>query len=107
MNERPLFVRLPAAEADLLDRASFETKTSKRELVATMVRRELGDLEIGHASVRPVSAPEVLTLQQAAELLQVEVATVERMAKAGELPGRQIDGEWRFARVAVLAWLSA
>jgi hypothetical protein len=38
--------------------------------------------------------------------LQLEAAVVERLAAAGELPGRMLAGEWRFSRSALLAWLA-
>jgi excisionase family DNA binding protein len=49
----------------------------------------------------------VLTLEQAAELLQVDAAEVAALADAGELPGRRLDGGWRFPRAALLEWLAA
>jgi excisionase family DNA binding protein len=103
----PLYVRLPREEADLLDRAAFEGKTSKRELVTDAVRAHLG-LEQGRVEFRPAPAdpPPVLTLAEVADLLQAPEGAVEELAEAGELPGRQIGGDWRFARAAVLAWLS-
>jgi excisionase family DNA binding protein len=109
----PLFVRLPRREADLLDRAAFEGRTSKRELVTTMVKRYLDEkppqpeLVLGRAELRPASAPDVLTIDQAAALLQVEPAEVEALAEAGELPGRKIGDGWRFPRAALLEWLAA
>lgn len=42
--------------------------------------------------------PEILTLQQAAELLQISERTIQRMLKKGEIPGTQIGGQWRFDR---------
>jgi excisionase family DNA binding protein len=33
------------------------------------------------------------------------VEAVLELADAGELPGRRLRGEWRFARAAVLEWL--
>jgi excisionase family DNA binding protein len=48
----------------------------------------------------------VLTLAQAAELLQVPEDAVRSLADAGDIPGRLIAGEWRFARAALVAWLS-
>jgi excisionase family DNA binding protein len=48
----------------------------------------------------------VLTGAEAAELLQVEPDVVLELAGAGELPGRLLGGEWRFARSALLAWLA-
>jgi excisionase family DNA binding protein len=31
---------------------------------------------------------------------------VRALAEAGELPGRRVGGDWRFAREAVLRWLA-
>ncbi len=42
--------------------------------------------------------PEILTLQQAADLLQISERTIQRMLKKGEVPGTQIGGQWRFDR---------
>jgi len=116
--EKPLFVRLPAAEADKLDQASHELRVPKKDLVTALVahaefdelRRvvvEVGkdELTVGRADFRPNTAPEVLTLVQVAEMLQLEPAAVDELAGAGELPGRRIGDEWRFSRAAVLAWL--
>ena len=60
---------------------------------------------VGRADFVPAGAPEVLTAEQAAELLQTDAAAVRALADAGELPGRRIGDEWRFLRRAVLAWL--
>ncbi len=48
--------------------------------------------------------PEVLDLADAAALLRLPPATVERLARDGRLPARAIDGQWRFSRAALLAW---
>jgi excisionase family DNA binding protein len=115
-----LYVRIPTAEAEKLDRAAFELKTSKQDLVAGLVSR-YGDvdtlrrvsvettedgLSIGHASFRAFPPPDVLTVPQLAEWLQVDEAAIAELAEAGELPGRRLGGEWRFAREAVLDWLA-
>src|SRR3954451_18922223 len=111
---RPLYVRLPAAAADRLDRAAFERKIVKQDLVAELVTQHLDDprrvtvelpedgVTVGRHSFRTA---EVLTPAGAAELLQVGEDAVVRLGEAGELPGRQIAGEWRFAREALLRWL--
>jgi excisionase family DNA binding protein len=117
-DERALFVRLPAAAADKLDRAAFELKVPKKELVAALVdehvdaagRRvvvEMGEdgLTVGRADVRPAAAPEVLTLSDLSALLQVSEGELAALAEAGELPGRRLGDHWRFSRAAVLAWL--
>jgi excisionase family DNA binding protein len=59
----------------------------------------------GHASFHAHEPPEVLSLEEAGELLQVGTDDIEAVAEAGELPGRKIGSSWRFSRVAVLAWL--
>jgi excisionase family DNA binding protein len=117
--EKPLFVRLPAAEADKLDRASHELRVAKKDLVTALVARarfddmrrvviETGgdELTVGRADFRPHAVPEVLTLEGAAELLQLAPEAVAELAAAGELPGRRIGEDWRFSRAAVLAWLA-
>jgi excisionase family DNA binding protein len=122
-DEKPLFVRLPAEEAHKLDHASHELKIAKKDLVSALVARhvdpqrldslrrvvvEMGrdELTVGRADFRPHEQPEVLTLEQAAELLQVAPEVAAELASAGELPGRRIGDEWRFSRQAVLAWLA-
>ncbi|MCW3063270.1 MAG: binding domain protein excisionase family [Solirubrobacterales bacterium] len=120
--EKPLFVRLPAEAAELLNRAAFEGGASKRELVTEMINRYLAarpvgddplvavgerDLRVGRHAFRPDPGVEVLTLEQAAALLQVEPGVVAELAEAGELPARKVGDEWRFSRSALLAWLGA
>ena len=123
MSEKPLFVRIPAAQADKLDQASHQLKIAKKDLVSALVARhvnpdqldnlrrvvvELGGegLTVGRADFRPNPAPEVLTLEQAAELLQVEPKQAAELAEAGEVPARKIGDSWRFSREALLAWLA-
>jgi excisionase family DNA binding protein len=124
----PVFVRLPSAEADRLDRASHELKLSKRELVTALVSRYLEplaeetaaagatrrvvvetggpELTVGRHEFRPAEPGEVLDVAQAAALLQVSEDVVSELADAGELPGRNLRGEWRFSRAALLRWLA-
>ena len=107
----PLFVRIPQAQADALDRVAFESRRTKQSVVSDLLGRYIasageGGPTIGHHSFRPHDS-EVLTLEGVAELLRVDAAAVEELARGGELPGRLIGGEWRFARSAVLAWLAA
>lgn len=48
----------------------------------------------------------VLTLTEAADLLRVDAAEVERLAAQGKLPGRRIGLSWRFGCAALMAWLN-
>lgn len=49
--------------------------------------------------------PEILTMAQAAEYLQVSVRTLQRMVAAGEIPGRQVGRQWRFEREQLRQWV--
>jgi len=128
-----LFVRIPQAEATSLDRASQAAAVPKKDLIAGLVARHVDPdtpqgvealREIAHAAGRriviegeerrmqpgfgffsPAPQSEVLDADGAAELLRVERETVIGLAEAGDLPGRSLDGEWRFSRQALLDWL--
>ena len=77
----------------------------KQELVAAA----LGDEDWALGRVFPAStstdAPEVLTTEQLAELLQLDEDTVRKLAASGEIPCRKVGAHWRFSRRAVLDWL--
>jgi excisionase family DNA binding protein len=133
----PLYVRIPASEAEKLDRAAFELRARKQDLVSGLVSRyvdpsspsglaALSELAaaadagrrvtvetsedswtVGRHAFLPTEAPDVLTVEEVAELLKVEREAIEGLAAAGELPGRRVGDEWRFARSAVLEWLAA
>lgn len=99
----PLFVRLPREQATALDRLADSTGRRKQHVVSDLLADQLavGHLEI----VDRAGAEEVLTLEEAAELLRIPADTIRASALAGELPGRAFGEEWRFARTALLAWL--
>ncbi len=105
----PLYVRLPRAQADALDRLVDATGQRKQQVVSEL----LGDrLEVGYAQVLDRAetvapgAAEVLTLEELADLLRVDAAALLERATRGELPGRRFGSDWRFERTAVLAWLA-
>jgi PTS system nitrogen regulatory IIA component len=49
--------------------------------------------------------PIILTLEQAAEMLQLSPRTVQRMVSKGKMPGRRIGGQWRFDREQLREWV--
>lgn len=102
----PLYVRLAAEPSRRLDRAAVASGRSKRQIVEDAVREHLDDqgTVVGRIALREVP-PDVLTLEEAAAMLRVPARELEAAATAGEAPGRRIGEEWRFARVALLAWL--
>src|SRR3954451_2654937 len=100
---RPLYVRLPDEAAEKLDRAAFELKTPKQNLVAQLVSTHL---PVGKAEFFPNDDEAVLTLEEAAELLRINVEKLAQLARKGEVPGRRLGEDWRFARAGLLNWLS-
>jgi excisionase family DNA binding protein len=111
-NRTPLFVRLPKGQAAALDRLADATGRQKQHLVSELIADRLmpvaGPVSVGRVEVTnpPVALiDDVLTLAEAAELLKLPADTVRSRAEEGDLPGRRFGKEWRFARIAVLAWL--
>ena len=129
--ETPLFVRLPPRIAARLDRAAFELRLSKKELVTALLSRHMDDdgpdgpdrlrqiheeveefrsaaglphrkkmlirvmdetdggpgrQGVGNVAFRSLEPSEVLTLEEAAELLQASRDDVRALADSGELP---------------------
>jgi excisionase family DNA binding protein len=109
---------VPTAIAEQLDEKARVLDISKSRLVADLVVRHLGPdgppvgidslrgAPVGRHSFTPAHELEVLTLDQLAALLEVDVGDARELAEAGELPGRKIGEHWRFSRRAVMAWLA-
>lgn len=128
--QTPLYVKLPSAAVEKLDRASAALGVPKKDLVAGLVTRyvdpdsqrglsALGALAtrrpldttdpgpmIGSYSFQPYDPPEVMNVEQAAQFLQIEAKNVIELAEAGKLPGKKLGPVWRFSREALVAWLS-
>lgn len=131
--EGALYVRIPATAVDKLDRAASALGVHKKDLVAGLVSRyvdpdsqrglsalgaitaprrvtvDLGDSgpALGSYSFQAYDPPEVLNVEQAAQLLQIEPAMVIELSEAGQLPGRKLGSAWRFSRAALVAWLAS
>jgi Helix-turn-helix domain len=52
-----------------------------------------------------VTLPEVLTLEEASAYLRLPTQTVVHQAMLGNIPGRKIETDWRFLKVAIDDWL--
>jgi excisionase family DNA binding protein len=129
--EGALYVRLPAAAVDKLDRAAQALGMRKKDLVAGLVSRyvdpdsqrglsalgslstrkvtvDLGEVgpTLGSYSFQAYDPPEVMNAEQAAQFLQIDEAVVIEMAESGKLPGRKLGAAWRFSRAALVAWLN-
>jgi excisionase family DNA binding protein len=113
----PLFVRLPRDQATALDRLADATGRRKQHLVSEFLADRLplttGPVPGGGVGrVEVANAPDarnddVLTLEEAAALLRLPADAVQSRAEEGDLPGRRFNKEWRFTRMAILAWLAA
>lgn len=100
----PLFVRLPREQAVALDRMVDATGRHKQRLVSELLADQL---TVGHVEIAEgVASEEVITLQEAAELLRLPIEVVRASAERGELPGRAFGEEWRFSRSALIRWLA-
>jgi excisionase family DNA binding protein len=100
----PLFVRLPREQAAALDRLVDSTGQRKQHLVSELLADQL---TVGRAEVvQSAGAEQVLTLEEAADLLRLPLETVRASAARGELPGRAFGEEWRFSRAALIDWLA-
>ena len=120
--ETALFVKLPAASGDKLERVAVKLGVAKKYIVAKLVDdylepaaaqprkvvMDLGDPSptLGSYSFQPYDPPEVLSSELAAQLLQVDEALVIELAESGKLPGRKLGKVWRFSRQALVAWLA-
>lgn len=49
--------------------------------------------------------PEVLTIEEAAQFLRVPAEKVLSLARGQRIPARELDGEWRLSRAALMEWL--
>jgi len=55
----------------------------------------------------PAFRKEVLTIEEAAELLGVSVKTFNKVLHSENIPGRKIGREWKFSRQALIDWIGA
>lgn len=134
--ETGIFVRLPDSQARLLDRAAAAVPARKKDLISGLLARHLDPdtpegleelraiatpsgrarriviepdesrLQPGFAAFSPSAPIEVLDAAGAAELLAIDVKTLLKLAEEGEVPGRRVGDQWRFARQGLLDWLS-
>lgn len=129
--ETPLYVRLPNAAVEKLDRAAAVLGVHKKDLVAGLVTKyvdpdsqqglsALGTLSshrrgpmideggpmVGSYSFQPYEPPEIMNAEQAGQFLQIDEKMVIELAESGKLPGRKLGPVWRFSRDALVEWLS-
>ena len=53
------------------------------------------------------SEREILTIEEAAQLLRVSVKTFNKVLHSQSIPARKIGREWKFSRRALIDWIGA
>lgn len=48
----------------------------------------------------------IITIEEAAELLQIPVSSVYKLAREGKIPAQKVGRHWRFHRATLLNWIS-
>ncbi len=48
---------------------------------------------------------QLLTLSEAADILQVSTRTLQRMIHSGEMPALKVGGQWRVRRALLRQWV--
>ena len=51
--------------------------------------------------------PDVMTIEEASEYLQIPVSTLYKEAQKGQIPCQKIGKRWRFNRKALERWMEA
>jgi hypothetical protein len=52
-----------------------------------------------------LTTPDVLTLEETSAYLRLSIETVINQALKGNIPGRKIESDWRFLKIAIDEWL--
>lgn len=52
------------------------------------------------------SNSDILTVEEAAELLKIPRSSVYKLAQEGKLPAQKVGRHWRFHRMTLLRWVS-
>ncbi|AFY44313.1 helix-turn-helix domain-containing protein [Nostoc sp. PCC 7107] len=52
-----------------------------------------------------LTLPDILTLEETSAYLRLPIETVVHQATLGNIPGRKIEDDWRFLKVAIDDWL--
>ena len=49
---------------------------------------------------------EILTIEQAADYLQIGKRSIYKLAKEGKIPGKKVLNKWRFEKKSLRCWVS-
>lgn len=59
------------------------------------------------ATGRPAPPPEVMTISDLAEYLQVSKSSLYKLVQQGKVPGQKVGKHWRFGRAVIDTWLGS
>ena len=128
--QTPLYVRLPSAAVDKLDRAAAALGVHKKDLVAGLVTKYVdpdsqkgltdlgalstrrvpdtseGGVTMGSYSFQPYDPPEVMNAAQAGAVPPDRREDGDRARRGRRAAGPKLGHAWRFSRAALVAWLA-
>jgi excisionase family DNA binding protein len=52
-----------------------------------------------------VAKPELITIKEVADFLQIAEKTIYRLAAEGKIPAFKVGGSWRFKHREIVEWL--
>lgn len=58
------------------------------------------------AQVDTAGMPDILTIKQVAQYLQVNERTIYRLAAAASIPAFKVGGSWRFRKADIERWIA-
>lgn len=50
--------------------------------------------------------PDILTIEEAADLLRIPLSSVYKLAQQGRIPAQKVGRHWRFYRPTLLNWIA-
>lgn len=53
-----------------------------------------------------IPLPEVMTIDDLAEYLQVSKSSLYKLVQGGKVPGQKVGKHWRFSRAVIERWLA-
>jgi excisionase family DNA binding protein len=59
----------------------------------------------GYTASEYAALPEVLNSEQVARIFEVSPALINRWAKSGKIPGRQVGRQWKFSKTRLEEFL--
>jgi excisionase family DNA binding protein len=72
-----------------------------------IAQREAGRADEARARRHRIPQPDILNIDEAAELLGVSIKTFNKVLHRENMPARKIGREWKFSRQALIDWVGS